>query len=135
MKENMLRDTFWVALGGAIGASMRHGTNFLVPQLIPEHPLLSAIAIENMLGCFLIGLLFIILAKETSLHKNLKLFLLTGITGSYTTYSGFMVEALELFNHSIELYLTYLFSQVIVGLLFVGLGIKTAQKFYPANRE
>lgn len=134
MKKNIQKDIFWVALGGAIGASMRYGTNLVIPQIFPEHPFLTATVVENMLGCFLIGVLFTILTKQTDFDRNLKLFLLTGITGSYTTYSGFMIEALELFNHSIEWYIAYMFGQVLAGLIFVGVGIKAAQKINPASR-
>ena len=118
----------WVAFGGMIGASMRHGTNLLVAYASDGPVLFTATAIENIIGCFLIGLIFSVLKKRADKSRQMSLFLLTGIIGSYTTYSGFMAEALTLSGISFLMMGVYLFSQIIIGIFAVMAGIYVARK-------
>lgn len=117
-----LKESLLVAAGGMLGASLRHGTNYLVPFLAGERYLLTATSVENILGCFFIGILFTLLRKRSVKNRNLNLFLLTGVIGSYTTYSGFMAEALILFQGSGLLFLTYIFGQILIGIAAVWAG-------------
>lgn len=54
----------------------------------------------------------------------LNLFLLTGVIGSYTTYSGFMAEAFVLLHQSPLLFLGYLCSQLFAGVFAVSIGMR-----------
>lgn len=119
-----LQGVFWVALGGAAGSLLRYLTNFGVEFLHPEGLMLTATAVENVLGSFLMGGLFIILTHRYT-SGNLNLFLVTGLIGSYTTYSGFGVEAFLIHDESPILFFSYIFSQVITGVaaLFCGMWI------------
>ncbi len=117
-----------VAAGGAIGASLRHLTNTITINLAGDNSLLLATAIENMTGSFFIGLIFSLLMTKSELNQKLNLFLLTGVIGSYTTYSGFMTDALYLFKESELLFLLYFFGQIIMGLVAVWAGITLASK-------
>jgi fluoride exporter len=123
-----LKESLWVAAGGMLGASLRHGTNHFIPLLAGERFLLTATFVENILGCFLIGLLFTLLQKRSDKNRRLNLFLLTGITGSYTTYSGFMTEALIRFQESAILLPGYLFGQILIGMTALWAGIVLADK-------
>ncbi len=123
-----LSEIAWVAFGGMIGASMRHGTNLLVAYASDGPVLFTATAIENIIGCFLIGLIFSVLKKRADKSRQMSLFLLTGIIGSYTTYSGFMAEALTLSGISFLMMGVYLFSQIIIGIFAVMAGIYVARK-------
>jgi fluoride exporter len=123
-----LKESLWVAAGGMLGASLRHGTNHLVPLLAGERYLLTATFAENILGCFLIGVLFTFLKKRSDKNRNLNLFLLTGMIGSYTTYSGFMTEALLIFRDSGLLLPAYIFGQILAGITAVWAGIVMALK-------
>ena len=123
-----LSEIVWVAFGGMIGASMRHVTNLLVAYASDGPVLFTATAIENIIGCFLIGLIFTLLKKRADKSRQMSLFLLTGIIGSYTTYSGFMAEALTLSGISLLMMGVYLFSQIIIGIFAVMAGIYVARK-------
>lgn len=121
-------DMAWVALGGMIGAGLRYITNMLIAE-IPDLPfLITATAIENVLGSFLIGLIFTILKKRADNSHQMSLFLLTGIIGSYTTYSGFMIEAFTNSGIAIYIMMIYLFSQIFTGIIAVIGGIYLAKK-------
>lgn len=115
----------WVAAGGAAGALLRYWTSWIFSELLPGLQFFTATYFENILGSFLMGFLFIYLIKKRT-GESLQLFLLTGLIGSYTTYSGFGLEALELFRDSPSLFFLYVISQVITGLLALVCGLKTA---------
>lgn len=90
-----------VGLGGFVGAVSRYMlTGWMqkaVPQFLPAGTLLV-----NVLGCLAIGFLMaIVIAQSTTgepawMTHTLRLFLITGILGSLTTFSAFGYETVEL---------------------------------------
>jgi len=81
-----------VASGGAVGATLRMflsaNTNKYFAHTIPYGTLLV-----NLLGSFIIGILFAYFQLHTQLSPNLKSFLITGLLGALTTYSTFAIES------------------------------------------
>ena len=80
-------NTLAVAMGGALGAALRHTINILtmrIELLIPVGTLLS-----NYIGCILIGWLF---AIRSELSPSAKHLVIPGILGGLTTMSGFAIE-------------------------------------------
>lgn len=73
--------------------------------------------IANIVGCFLIGILFA-LAERGVIAIEGRVFLITGILGGFTTFSSFSLETIEMFRDG---YLTkailYIMISVVVGLL------------------
>ena len=128
-KPQISKEIFWVALGGMAGALLRDGTNQLLPHAADGTVLLTATFIENIIGSFLIGLIFFLLKGRVVKNRFLSLFLLTGLIGSYTTYSGFMVEAFFYSKESVTMMLLYLFSQIFTGVLAVFAGGYVAKSF------
>lgn len=129
MFKNLIKEITWVGLGGMIGALLRHGTNSLFTSTFGDTSFITATTIENVAGSFLIGVIVTLLSRKDSQNRMLNLFLLTGIIGSYTTYSGFMVEAFFLLEKSLTLFLAYLFSQVFLGLFAVMIGLRILKPF------
>lgn len=129
MFKNLIREITFVGLGGMIGALLRHGTNTLFASTFGDTSFITATTIENVVGSFLIGIIFTLLSRKGSQNRMLNLFLLTGMIGSYTTYSGFMVEAFVLLQQSPMIFVGYLFSQVCLGLFAVVAGMKILKPF------
>jgi fluoride exporter len=84
-----------VALGGAIGASLRYLTGLAAQRAFgPGFPVGTLIV--NVLGCLAMGALAALLADKTS--PRLAPFLMTGILGGFTTYSAFALDAVSLWQ-------------------------------------
>lgn len=85
----MILTVLQVALGGAIGASLR----FSVASLV-AFPL-GTLAV-NVVGSFLMGLVFVLLA-EKGLERWMP-FTMAGVLGGFTTFSAFSLDALKLYE-------------------------------------
>ena len=111
----------WVALGGAIGASLRYGTGVF---LIKSNSLLPwATWSINILGCLLAGIFFAYSQKFPILQNEARLFLMVGILGGFTTFSSFGLETFQLLKHGqASLAFGYALSSVVVGILFLAAG-------------
>lgn len=82
-----------IALGGAVGATLRFSIEVLVNRLALT-PLLSASGVlvgVNLLGCFALGALAGWLEQNRS-SPLLRPFLGVGVCGAFTTFSGFAVH-------------------------------------------
>jgi fluoride exporter len=111
-----------VALGGALGASAR----YLLDRVI-EHRTFSlfpwATFAINLSGCFLIGLIGQALVDRHHLPAWLRVGLVLGVIGGYTTFSTFAQESLTLVeSRDIAVALAYATGSVVVGIVFVYLG-------------
>ena len=89
----MIPTAIQVALGGAIGASLRYGANLGIGRLLgaafPWHTLAV-----NVIGSALMGGLMVILAHRG--QQQLAPFLMTGILGGFTTFSAFSMDTISL---------------------------------------
>jgi CrcB protein len=81
-----------VASGGAVGATLRLLINGMVNKHFIHALPLGTLAV-NLLGSFIIGMLFAYFHLNTSLSPHLKTFMVTGILGALTTYSTFAIES------------------------------------------
>jgi CrcB protein len=83
--------TLWIALGGAIGATLRHVVNVLVARIagsdFPWHTMLI-----NISGSFVMGVLVTLMALRWNVTLELRAFLTTGILGGYTTFSALSLD-------------------------------------------
>lgn len=91
----MLNTLLTVALGGAIGASGRYFVNVTATRVI-GHGYPAGTLIVNVLGSFLMGVLFVVLAKKGG--NVWAPFLMTGVLGGFTTFSAFSLDTLALFE-------------------------------------
>ncbi len=118
----LLTDILVVAAGGAVGASLRYLTSVVVP-LVFGGRLVVATAIVNLLGCFLIGILWTVL-QASQFDRRISLLLLVGVLGSLTTFSTFAFEGFELMSSGrIAMGLLYMVASNIVGVALVALGV------------
>lgn len=116
-----MKEILAVFIGGGVGSVLRYLINKWVNIAYPiSFPL--ATFLINSLGCFLIGFLVMTLGKSYPLP--IKLLLITGFCGGFTTFSTFAFENVELIqNQQIGLALFYIAYSVVIGILFTWLGI------------
>ena len=84
-----------VALGGAIGASLRHLANIGAMRLFGSGFPVSTLFV-NTLGSFLMGVLVSALAFKGGMR--FAPFLMTGVLGGFTTFSAFSLDAVTLWD-------------------------------------
>lgn len=88
-----------VAAGGAAGSVARYLTSGLAQRLSSAGFPIGTFTV-NMLGCLLFGLVWSALEDRLGLSPQLRLLLLTGFMGAFTTFSTFAFESAELLKHS-----------------------------------
>ena len=82
---------FIVFLGGGLGAALRHGVNAASVHLFGiKYPVGTFLI--NLSGSLLIGVVAELFTLKSSLPPTLRLFLITGILGGFTTFSAFSLE-------------------------------------------
>ncbi|MEM9070680.1 MAG: CrcB family protein [Myxococcota bacterium] len=87
-----------VALGGAIGTSMRFGLALLGRRVAGESWFPVGTFAANVLGSLLLGVVFVLLEDKTIAGVDARLVVGTGVMGGFTTYSTFNLELLELLS-------------------------------------
>ncbi len=87
----MINSILAVAIGGAIGASIRFGINQLAVQVL-QLPLFWATLTVNVVGCFLMGMVFDYFNQQSAINETMRLFLTVGFLGALTTWSTFSME-------------------------------------------
>lgn len=109
-----------VFLGGAIGASLRYIVGLITLKTIG----LAYIAtfLVNIIGCFLIGVIYAIIFKYTIL-SNLKVFIMAGFLGGLTTFSSFCLENLIFLKEGKFIhFILYTSLSIIIGLIATATG-------------
>ena len=119
----MIKNLILIALGGGLGSVVRYLANLNLGKIWP-FKMYFATLLVNIIGCFLIGFLIGYLQKNSSSNESLKLLLITGFCGGFTTFSAFGLENFNLLQS--QNYITsllYIATSIIIGIAFVGAGI------------
>ena len=118
-----------VAFGGAFGAAARYLINISpLNNVFTKFPFPTFFI--NILGSFLIGFFLILLTDKISVSDNLRLAVMVGFLGAFTTFSTFELELFSLVkDRSFAAGFVYLFLSVAVGFAGVFAGIWLARKF------
>ena len=90
----MFPTAFQVALGGAVGATLRWALGLAVLRTIGPTPLPVAVMAANVVGSLAMGA-FVVLAAQRGL-AHLSPFVMTGLLGGFTTFSAFSLETVLL---------------------------------------
>lgn len=114
-----------VGLGGFLGAVLRFGTGTLVTRHPPPISFPIGTLLVNWTGCLMIGLVLGIIDVRGSFTTNVRLFMMVGLLGGFTTFSAFGAETLLLWRDggTVRAALNVL-AQVIGGLALAWLGFR-----------
>ena len=86
-----------IAFGGALGAVSRYWLTVSIERFNGTGFPLGTFMV-NLLGSFLIGLLYIFFAEKLSVADQWRPVIITGFLGAMTTFSTFSLDALLLFQ-------------------------------------
>ena len=120
---------FWVALGGAIGSAARFWLTGAIAALTgPRFP--WGTLLINILGSFVIGLVagLTMAPARVAWHPDVRIFLMTGICGGFTTFSAFSLQTLELFQGGeVAAGIGYVFTSAALCIVAVWAGFALAR--------
>ena len=114
-----------VFLGGGIGSVLRYSTGLLIGRLTPPqadtphwlsmYP--AATLLVNLIGCGLIGFAWGMLGKPEEGTELVRVALVVGVLGGFTTFSAFGWETLDLMNDGrVGTAMVYVLVSVLIGI-------------------
>ena len=130
MQRLLFAEFLLVGAGGFIGSGLRYTVAVSIGRLFPYSSFPYGTATVNVIGCFLIGYLATALEVRELTEPALKLFLLAGLLGGFTTFSAFSYENLVLLQNSKAIIAALnVIIQVSTGLLAAWGGFQLAKVF------
>ena len=111
-----MKSLLLVGLGGFIGSIARYYTQILFNKILPGNIPYGTLT-ANVVGCFIIGIIFAFGLKQGILSAEWKLFIAVGFCGGFTTFSSFSLENfLLLQSGQYQAMMIYFLSSVFLGL-------------------
>lgn len=119
----------FIAFGGAFGAVSRYLLNISpLANIFDKFPFPTFFI--NVSGSFLIGLLLIVLTDKVEISDNLRMGVIVGFLGAFTTFSTFEMEIYGLIkDRFFTTAFLYLVLSVVVGFAGLLAGVWLARKF------
>jgi CrcB protein len=118
----MIRNILIVGIGSFLGGVLRYLISIVMKNNC-SHGFPWATLMVNLLGCLLIGLLFGLFNRYSSINNVWCLLFTTGLCGGFTTFSTFANEGLQLLlGGSVWSFVLYVLASVGIGIALVALG-------------
>lgn len=108
-----------VATGGALGSVLRYATGLAATRLLGAGFPWGTLTV-NVTGSFVIGLFVELIARRFDASEPLRLLLVTGFLGGFTTFSAFSLDAAALIERG-QFFLSaiYVLASVCLSLIAV----------------
>lgn len=114
---------FLVAVGGAVGASLRHLTGLATMRLLGTGFPWGTLAV-NIVGSFVMGAFIEYLSRRLGASNELRLFVATGVLGGFTTFSSFSLDFAALYERGAQaVAFGYVAASVLGALLAIFAGM------------
>ena len=92
-----MRQVLAIAAGGAVGSLLRFWMSNWVHSFT-DRSFPYGTLVVNVLGCLLMGFLFVLFSDRLSDNPVLRAGILIGILGGFTTFSAFSIETFNLID-------------------------------------
>ena len=96
----MTREILIVGVGSFAGGALRYILSVWLSKLGRLWAFPIGIMVINILGCFLIGVLYGYFKSKATTDPVLPLLLMTGVLGGFTTFSTFSFETVQLLQQN-----------------------------------
>ena len=126
----MMKHLLLVAAGGAIGASLRYLTGIAALRWFGANFPWGTLMV-NVIGSFAMGVLAEFIVRKLGASNELRLLLMTGLLGGYTTFSAFSLDAILLIERGAYSAATgYILANVLGSILALLLGLMLARSLF-----
>lgn len=116
-----------IGFAGFIGTIGRYWLSGVVARRYGETFPLGTLAV-NLIGCFLVGLLFYLMQERYLVNQNVRTIILIGLLGGFTTFSSFGLQTFTLLqDNEIALAVLNIVASNVLGLLLVWAGYTLAK--------
>jgi CrcB protein len=114
-------NVIYVAIGGALGASLR----YMISNVLQNQSFPYATLTVNLLGSLAIGLCMGWLSSLSDMPVKMQLLLVTGILGGFTTFSSFAYENLQMIEKGMYWpFVFYVLVSNVGGIVLAFVGFK-----------
>ena len=93
----MFQTILLIFLGGGLGSLARFGVSLGIKQF-SDGTIPFATLISNVLSCIIMGFALGMFASKMQDNPNLRMFIVVGFCGGFSTFSTFSMETLEIFR-------------------------------------
>jgi CrcB protein len=117
-----------VLIGGAIGSVSRFALSTWVNQVMQVKSIFpfGTLAV-NMIGSFLAGVVWGV-STETTMKPEIRIFMMVGFMGGFTTFSSYALESYNLFdNGEVKAAFMNILANNVLSLILVFAGVITAK--------
>jgi CrcB protein len=112
-----------IGAGGFVGAVLRYLVSGFVQNLTQSIAFPHGTLAVNIFGCLFMGMLSHLVESQAGISTEMRVLLMVGLLGSFTTYSTFSNETLNLLqDQRFSLALINIVTHILLGLLAVMLG-------------
>lgn len=120
-----MKDVLFVGLGGFLGSIARYSLGGWVLHMSAQERFPFSTFAVNVVGCLAVGILAGLAERLHVFAPEVRLLLITGLLGGFTTFSAFGLEAVYLLRRG-EAWVAagYVCASVLVGIAAVWLGIR-----------
>ena len=117
----MIIKIIYIAFGGSLGSILRFLFSNFCKLYFPFFPIGTLLI--NVLGSFFIGLFISFLNNKEVSELLIRYFLIIGLLGSFTTFSAFSIETLDMYKHNgLSLSLLYVMLSIILSVFAAYIG-------------
>jgi len=108
----MIKTLLLIGTGGFLGSVSRYLTQVFMQRIFDTVWPIGTLTV-NVVGSFIIGIVFAYSLKSDIISNDLKAFIIVGFCGGFTTFSSFTLDQFNLLNSG----------QVLSMFLYLGLSL------------
>ena len=113
----------YIGFGGFIGSILRYSIYIFSNNILGYSSPVATLFV-NILGCFLIGTVYQLLNGYLVISENLRLFIIIGLLGGFTTFSAFSIDVYLIYQNSGKMIATaYVILSIVFSLLALLIGV------------